>query len=503
YKEYLSPGGILKLINEGKSFSSASVGHALASRASSLAALSTASPPSVNGIIGNSWYDRLKKEETFSTEDYLVKSIGNFGQLSKNSAIHLLATSLGDQVASTTKGKVISISLEADAAILAGGHKTHGTYWFDSYTGSWMSNKAFMDELPQWVIDFNNHNHPDQYLSQEWDLLLDEKSYVKCNSDNNPYEIGLLGNQTNFPYRMRRMTRNVTQGKYEVIKNTPFGNTMTTDFSIAAIYNEQLGLDENPDLLYITFTGFSQVLSKYGSESREFMDALVRLDMEIQHLLYVLTENIGKEDLLVMLTGTHGGSWNADQAKASGLPAGRFRALNAVALLNSFISAIYGENYWIESYIDQQIYLDQTLIDQQKIPIAQVQEQVARFMRQFQGVAEALPADRMVTASITHPEGSLLQSAFNSNRSGDVILILQPGWIQDGDYVSDHLSIYPYDQKIPLVWWGGVICTGVINKPVSLIDITPTICELTKVPLPNSAMGKSFYKALVTEQNNR
>ncbi len=321
-KEYLSQGGILKLINEGKSFSSATVGNALASRASSLASISTAAPPSVHGIVGSSWYNRLKREEVFSTEDYLVKTIGESGQLSKNSATHLLSTSIGDQIFTCTGGKVISICLEADAAILAGGHKTNGSYWFDSYTGNWISNKAFIDKTPQWVIDFNNSNNPDHYMSQEWDLILSQDAYKNCNSDDNPYEMGMLGNKISFPYRLRRMSHNVTKGKYEVIKTTPFGNTLTTNFAIASIYNEQLGLDDKPDILYITFTAFNRIIAKYGYESVEFMDALLRLDMEIQHLLYVLSENIGKENLLVVLTATHGSSWNADMAKASGLPAG-------------------------------------------------------------------------------------------------------------------------------------------------------------------------------------
>ncbi|MBT3241571.1 MAG: alkaline phosphatase family protein [Bacteroidetes bacterium] len=502
YQDQLSTGGILKLINEGKSFTSATVGNALASRASSVATIATAAPPSIHGIVGNSWYDRLKKEEIFSTEDYLVQGFDNFSQLSKNSSTHLLSTSLGDQVVRTTEGKLISLSLEPDAAILAGGHRSHGSYWFDTYSGSWISNRSYVDKLPQWVIDFNNHNHADQYLNQEWDLLLNEDAYAKCNIDESPYEMGILGSSTRFPYRLRRMTRQVTQGKYEAIKKTPFGNTLLSDFSIAALHNEQMGLDEHTDFLYISFTGFSHITSRFGVESREFKDAVIRLDMEIQHLLFVLSENIGKDNVLVMLTGTHGASWNADQAKANGLPAGRFRARNAMALLNSFISAIYGENYWIESYIDQQIYLDQTLIDQEKIPIAIIQEQAARFMRQFEGVAMALPADRMVSASITHPAGSLFQAAYNSNRSGDILLILQPGWIQDGNLVSDHLSVYPYDQKVPFIWWGGSVMPGSISDPVSLKDIAPTICEYANVPVPNTSQGKSLYKLIVAATDN-
>ncbi len=488
YDESLSPGGIKRLFAEGFSCLNASVGHALPSRASALATLSTGVPPSIHGIIGESWYDRLKKEEIFSTEDYLAQPIGSSGHRSKHSAKHFLTTTLADKIAMNQLGKVISVSLEPDGAILSAGHLSHGSYWFDTYSGNWISNKTIISKLPEWVIDFNNRNHPDQYTNQEWDLILPESAYVLAEPDNNQFEVGMYGDRISFPYRIKRMTRQATQGQYEVLSNTPFGNTLTGDFSIAALYNEQLGLDDETDYLAITFTALHQIHKNYGYESREFMDALVRLDMEIQHLLYVIGEQVGQENCLLVFTATHGGSWNADMAKDRNLPAGRFRARNAMALLNSFLSAIHGENYWVESYINQHIYLDQTHIDQQGIPIAQIQEQAARFMRQFEGVAQAYPADRMISAMISHPEGSIIQNAFHSNRSGDILLELQPGWIQDGNSISDHLSTYHYDQHIPLVFWGRNISAGESNQAIDLQSIIPTICLYTNWTLPNASL---------------
>ena len=142
-------------------------------------------------------------------------------------------------------------------------------------------------------------------------------------------------------------------------------------------------MDDSPDILLVSFSAISNLARKFGPESMEVMDAVVRLDSEIAKLLKTLEEKVGKENVLAFFTGTHGCSWNVDYARSIGLPAGRFRAMNAVALTNSYLSALYGENQWIENYRNQQVYLDQTLIDQNNLTLPDIQEKAARFLNQF------------------------------------------------------------------------------------------------------------------------
>lgn len=494
--DQMGSGGIKKLLLQGSVFSNAHTGQILSNRSSSISSISTGAPPSVHGVVGMTWYDRLRKEEISSTEDYQIRSMTEYGHRAKHSAHQLLVTSFGDQLKNNTEGKVISICLEPDGAILGGGHQTDGTYWFDSHSGRWISNAKFVTSIPQWVIDFNNNNHPDQYLTQEWDLLSGSSQYPNAVLDNSPFEIGLFGSKTTFPYKLKRLTRNSTEGEYEILRHTPFGNTMTTDFTIAALHNEKLGQTESTDYLNITFTAFEKIISLYGYESQEAVDALLRLDLEIQHLLYILEENVGRDNILIIFTSTHGISWNTDLATSRNLPAGRFRSRNSIALLNSYLSAIYGENYWIENYLNQQIYLDQTLIDQNKIPIEDIQEKAARFMIQFHGVSDAFTANQLSSAKVINPKGSIYQNAFHSNRSGDILLILKPGWIEDENFVCNHLSPYPYDQKIPLILWGGSVSSKTIKEQVQLTDIAPSLSELTGIPLPNGCNGQSFIKLI-------
>lgn len=496
YRDHLSLGGFRKLSEEGLVFTRAATHQFLSSRSVTTATIHTGAPASVHGIVGTSWYDRLKRQEVYCTEDYQSTDFTNFGSGIRHSAHQLLVTTIGQQIAHYAKGKNISISLEPDAAILSGGHQTNGTYWLDSQTGDFTSNSRFIRQLPQWVIDFNGKNLPDQFLSEDWDMLKGAP-YPEAHPDQSDFEYGLFGDVTNFPYRLTKMQKSSTEGPYEVIRHIPAGNKLLAEFALTAIEREQLGQDAATDLLSIAFSGFSKIISLYGYDSQEGADALVRLDMEIQNLLFVLDREVGKENVLVVLTGTHGSSWNVDMAMEQHLPAGKFRVRNAIALLNSYLSAIYGENYWIESYINQQIYLDQTLIDKNKIPIGDIQDQAARFLLQFRGVARTFTGHQLSALQLEGQPGSPVLEQYYGKRSGDVLISLQPGWIQDDDVVSDHLSVYPYDQQVPLMFWGYRIQPGVNDAEVTLRQITPTLCDLCRIPYPTGARSESLLPYLV------
>lgn len=494
YWEYLGEDGLKKLFEQGASFEYADLNHYLAGTGPSHASLSTGSTPSLHGIIADSWYNRLEQKETQSTEDYQTNTVGSNSNHGKHSPRQLLTPTIGDALKSSIPGsKVISISMKPDASILMAGRLADGCYWFDPSSGNWITSSAYSESIPNWLSNINNKSRPDELISEKWDLYLSESSYSNCRPDNQEFEIGFYEGMSTFPYKMEKLKKASLNQDYEILLYTPGGNKLTTETAIAAIYNERLGMDDDPDLLMISYSAISALVNRFGPESREVMDAVLRLDGDIGWLLTVLEEHVGKENVVLFFTSTHGSSWNVDYAASKGLPAGRFRSRNAIALTNSYLSALYGENMWVESYVNQQLYLDQTLVDQNEISLPEIQEKAARFLNQFEGIASALPTDRMINASIINPEGSIIQNSFYPSRSGDISIILKPGWIEDGNKVADFTSRYPYDTRIPLVWWGMDISKKSIPEKAKIQDISTTLFRILRITHPISGMGTSLY----------
>jgi arylsulfatase A-like enzyme len=221
----------------------------------------------------------------------------------------------------------------------------------------------------------------------------------------------------------------------------------------------------------------------------EVADALLRLDMDIQRLIYQVEEWIGKENVLIFLTSTHGTAPDPDYSRAIKLPGGFFRYHNAMALLNSYLSAIYGEGNWIDSYVDRQVYLNEALIDQRKESFQVIQDQASRFLTHFEGVARALPSDRLVGGALTQTWGDLFQNSYQPDRTGDIMIILQPGWIEEDNHDTDSGSPYAYDRQVPLVWYGWRVKPALIDRPVSILDIAPTIARSIMIDRPEASTG--------------
>lgn len=495
YWNLFGEGGIKKLIRQGTNYTETSVPFLLADAGSSNASISTGAPPAIHGIVAENWYNRLRREQVNCTKDYLVRSIGSNNDNGKHSASHLLANTIGDQIilSSDYKGKVVSVSFRAEPAILLEGHIPGSAYWFDTPSGNWITSSQYANALPEWVNNFNARNSASHYLTRDWELLLADNLYSGCPPDDNDLETGYYNQFKTFPYKLSRIRRESLGQDNEILGMMPFGNTLTTDFAITALLEEGLGKNQTTDLLWVSYTAINQITKLFGPDSREVADALLRLDMDIQRLLYQIEETIGKDKTLIFLTSTHGSSMDPDYSRALNLPGGFFRYRNAVALLNSYLSAIYGEGNWIESYVMHQIYLNETLIDQKNLSFTIIQDQASRFLTHFDGVARAIPADRLIRGEVTSPWGDLVQNSYNPDRTGDIVVILQPGWIEEENTDSDSGSPYSYDTHVPLTWYGWKVPKQTINRPVTLLDIAPTLSHLLNISSPSGATGNVLY----------
>ena len=78
---------------------------------------------------------------------------------------------------------------------------------------------------------------------------------------------------------------------------------------------------------------------------------------------------------------------------------------------------------------------------------------------------------------------TLIQNGFNPKRSGDVIIVLQTGWISNSweKGGTTHGSSYSYDTHVPLIFWGGMIPKGKTDRLVNIRDIAPTISTILAI----------------------
>jgi predicted AlkP superfamily pyrophosphatase or phosphodiesterase len=501
FRDRFGENGIKKLINEGSYFKNASFEYMLTQSAPGHATISTGTEPSFHGITSDDWYVPLKNELIYCTKDIDVNPVGGSFESGLHSPVNLQASTFSDELKMATNGsaKVFGVGLKESSAILSAGHTADAAYWFDNTTGTWMSSTYYIKSLPGWVTDFNAMKFSDSYLNSNWTLSRPVSIYADCLPDSNIFEAGFNG-KNYFPYDLKKIRSKSTsafKNDYSLIRETPFGNSLTTSFAIRLIQNEKLGKDDVTDYIAICYSATDYIGHRFGPSSVEMGDAILRLDDEISSLLKFVNDSIGKKNVLVYFTSAHGISEIPNVLEKSRIPAGYFKQYQALQLLRSYLNAVYGEGNWVKGYSDRQVFLNRTLIEDARLSLDDVQKKVARFLVQFTGVAAAYPYSAFEANDFGNGNLKRIINNFSPQRSGDVIVTLNPGWVEiEGEYVTNYNSPYEYDSHVPLIWYGWTVNRSVITREVNMTDVAATLSSLCKVPYPNACTGNPLFELL-------
>ena len=500
FRDRFSENGIRRLLNEGTYFKNASYNYMLTQSAPGHATIATGTEPAFHGITSDNWYLPLRNEMIYCTQDNTVNPVGGSFEAGLHSPVNMLASTFSDELKMATNGKakVFSIGLKESSAILSAGHSANGVYWYDNTTGTWMSSTWYMDSLSAWVNDFNAMRLSDSYLNSSWSLLRQKEDYADCLPDSNSFEAG-FGGVSFFPYDLKKMSSkgliNVKRD-YSILRETPFGNSFTKDFAIRLIREEKLGRHDMTDFLAICFSSTDYIGHRFGPSSVETGDAILRLDKDIEQILNFLNDSIGKRNVLIYFTAAHGVSEIPAVLEKNRIPAGYFKQTEAMQLLKSYLNAAYGQGDWVKGYYEKQIFLNRILIEDAKITLEDIQKKVSRFMVQFSGVASAYPYTAFETNDFSNGNLKRIMNSFTPQRSGDVIITLNPGWVEKNDYVTDYNSPYEYESHVPLIWFGWTVNRATVTRKVNLTDIAATLSSLCKVPYPDACTGEPLIELM-------
>jgi arylsulfatase A-like enzyme len=321
------------------------------------------------------------------------------------------------------------------------------------------------------------------------------EQYTSSIEDNSEHEEGFEGRKI-FPYDMSVMSaRKRQKPNFDILRYTPFGNTYTKDFAISTIVEEELGKDEFTDWLSVNFAATSYLGELFSSWSVEMEDMYLRLDQDIEHFLTFIDQEIGLKNVLIYVTADNAAANAPSFMLEKRMPGGYFNYNSAISLLKTYLNVIYGTGDWVSFYYAQQIFLNRELIEDSKLSISEFQDRVVRFMIQFEGVSNALSADDLIRNNYTHGTFEMMQKSYSQKRSGDILLRLNPGWVEKG-IERQYASTYHYDSHVPLIWYGWKIGREEISRKLSVTDIVPTIASFLNISRPPAVQGNVIRELL-------
>lgn len=454
------------------------------------ASIYTGTTPKYHGIIANNWYDKEVKNTVYCAEDETVLAVGTSSNKERMSPHRMLTTTFADEnrLHTQLKGKTIGISIKDRGAILPAGHSANAAYWFrGKEEGNFISSTYYMKNLPKWVDDFNASKTVEKYL-KPWNTLNDITTYTESGEDLNDFEYGFKGKETaTFPYDLKKLAKK--NAGFDILKATPYGNSIVTDFAIAAIKAEQLGKDNITDVLTVSFSSTDYVGHNFGVNSKEIEDTYIRLDRDLKRLLEALDAEVGSGEYTLFLTADHGAINVPAFLKSVKLPAGYVNTEAREAKFNSFLMSTYGTLDIVENISNNQIFLNKDKLKALNLNLNDVQQAIVNEQIFYPHIANAYTGNTMVSVSFTEGIEALLQKGFNQKRSGDIVLVDNPAYISYGEKGSTHGSGLNYDTHVPLLFFGKGINKGQTYRKTNITDIAPTIAALLGISFPNLSIG--------------
>jgi predicted AlkP superfamily pyrophosphatase or phosphodiesterase len=458
-------GGFRRLIDEGAFFVRAVQDHGVTETAPGHASILSGRFPYSTGIASNS-------AGVNTTASPLVDAEGNGA-----APFRFQGTTLADWMAAAEpQTRMLSVSRKDRGAILPIGRGSYPVFWYAQSTGGFTTSTWYADSLPAWVRAFNAEQWVTRrYAGRLWDLLEGIGSYPEL--DETPAEA--RSQEPRFPHRLPAdpmLARNLIIG-------FPYMDELTLDFAWAGVRALELGQGPQTDLLAVSLSTTDAVGHRWGPDSREVHDHLLRLDRMLGLFLDSLAALRGGDRIVVALTADHGvapspdgrSSWG-DNRRASRVSLDDFSRAFQSAMPYIASSGIPADAFDFDGFT---LAVDRARAPGKDRVLQEIATAFANEARRVPGVMRADVLDRLSRADTV--KDAVARRWLHSFRpGGDVLAVvtLEPYHIFDGGNTATHGSPHDYDAQVPLILWGAPFQAGRRTESVRVVDLAPTLAEL-------------------------
>ncbi len=510
YMDRFGKGGFRYLADKGIWYTNSAYQHANTETVVGHTSLATGTVPAVHGMVGNVWFDRANSGLVYNIEDpryYLLSANAGVDKANEidptqrvattdgRSPRGILSSTFSDELANRygDASKIFGVSVKDRGAVPLAG-RSGKAFWFSKSTGNFVTSNYYYDAYPDWVSAWNESGKLDAYADNSWTLLNASHSYERLTADDSHWETDFPGFGRTFPHPWGE--RN---GKYftTLLTVSPAGDELTLDFAKALVNAEELGQDQVPDYLSISFSSTDYIGHLFGSSSLEMEDNLIRLDRTLAELFAFIDHKVGLKNTLIVLSADHGGPEVPGYLRSLGHNVEHVDpAYFDAAALNKALRQSSGIKMdLVKTFFTPYVYLDQALIAAEGLNLAEIQREVAEILTQRPEVYTAYAAVDIETGRL--PENPLARMAsanYLPQRSGDVHVVFgSQEFIADFDglfVAATHGSAWRYDRHVPVVFAGSSLRHARVSRAITPYDIAVTLSALLGIEAPSGSIGQ-------------
>lgn len=426
------PLGGLRTLQEEAFQTEISFPHLIYGGAEAAATLMTGVTPQEHGISMNMFYSRTDRQPHSIFDDGTTRGIGTKQTLSPSS---LLSLTISDRFRRTygERSLIYAIGLDPYTTLCMAGHSANACCWLDAAEQKWITTTYYSEGLPSAADKMNTSGRFSELAQKQWTPKMDIAQYMYPTQQEKKKSFSYSG----------------LQGGH-----TPITNEIAVELALAIQKDKKLGEDPQQDLLLIQFTSLSPKAKSDHIASAEHEEMYLSVNQNIGFLMEQLDKRIGKQNYQLLVVGLPRYGSDEKRLQLTGLPRREFNLDRAVALVSTYLMALYGHERWIDGGYGQSIYLNRTLIEQKKLPLETIRRQVSEFLLEFSGIQGACSVTDLPLIQ-GNSEASRLRESLQKRTRGDVVFWLEENWIvmnnaqETNDFVADR------DPRVPLFFWSG------------------------------------------------
>lgn len=494
-------GAFKFLFNEGIVFENAHYPHAVPETAPGHVCLNTGVIARDHGIIGNMWVNHDGKEIESDDADPKTNAVfskgcelHSFGKSSQNIMVDGLSDNFVMQSQPNHEYLAFSLSIKSRSAIMTS-TKLGKAIWLDKETGLFTSSKAYFEQMPPWLINFNSKHKVECTTAVQWDLMYPRNSEAYQFKHIENYKF--LGNDQQSAGKQKSINRCSIGHKeiYAPIYESPFGNYLLLSLARECAKTH---LKKNTKLLmWVCLTPLDLVGHRYGPDSLETIDMIYHLDKQLKSFITDMQHLAGKNNTLFALTADHGILPIPGILQEEGIKtATRVSVKNLTTDLNKIMQKKYNLDSFFINYQPPQFYVDQKKKKDLEPDVwASIVKDTKAYLTNITGVKNVWTYQELDTLPLDPIQEELefyYKNQRYPGRSGEFLVQPQPySFLTTYEHGTTHASPYNYDTHIPLViYQKGKYERKTITQKVYMTQFANTMAQILGVPKPSASTAK-------------
>lgn len=469
--------GFNRLLRDGVVIANADYGTNVDATAAA-AMVMTGASPSTTSVTGATIYDR----DALRTQPAMfdAQTMGNFTDQTF-SPRSLSVSTLADEVRIAGGGvtRVFSIAPDPSQSVILAGHAANAALWLNESNGNWATSTYYKE--PPTTLSQRNRVAP---LSARMDTM----QWIPLRGAD--FYSGLPEHLTHYSFRY--IFPRGSEHRYARFKSSPMVNAEVTDLASQIIDDLKLGKADGVDMINLSYTLQPFDYTSNYDNRYELIDSYLRLDRDLAQLFAKVEGSVGAGNAVYFIAATPPSARSRRDDERWGIPYGEFSTKKAKSLLNMYLIAVFGNGEWVSSFHDGQFYLNHKLINDRNVELARVRREAASFLLRMSGVDRVYTLDDVETAT-----GDTRQSALRRNidpdTAGDLFVEVAPGWetVDDINTVVPEKRIHYVNRLAPATAPVFILAPDVdarvIDTPVDVRVVAPTVARLLRIRSPNAA----------------